>query len=336
MGRTQFKVAAVQAVPAFMDLQASVEKTIALIGEAAGSGAALVAFSEAWIPGFPFWAFVNAPFQAMPHFAAYKQNSLAIDSHEMHAIQAAAQQHGIHVALGFSELGGDSLYLAQALIDDRGQLVFTRRKLKPTMAERMVFGEGDGSDLVVAETAIGRIGALCCWEHLGPLNKFALYAQREQIHFAAWPSFGLDQAAVYAFGHEVNNAASKVYAVEGQCFVLAPCAVTDDALLKAIAGSVEAAAPFQSGGGYTMIYGPDGRELATPLDPHEEGILYADIDLGWIDMAKIAYDPNGHYARPDVVRLWLNPEQMDPVQAAYGGDEEREAAAGDDTDHARG
>ena len=318
MSDSQFKVAAVQAVPVFMDLSGSVEKTIRLIGEAANNGAALVAFSEAWIPGFPFWAFVNAPFQSMPHFAAYKQNSLAIDSDEMRAIQDAAARHGIHVALGFSERGDDSLYLAQALIDNTGEFAFTRRKLKPTMAERMVFGEGDGSDLVVADTAIGRVGALCCWEHLGPLNKFALYAQREQIHYAAWPSFGLDQDVIYAFGHEVNNAASKVYAVEGQCFVLAPCAVTDEALLERIAGSVQAAAPFRAGGGYTMIYGPDGRELAKPLGEHEEGILYADIDLGMIDLAKIAYDPNGHYARPDVVRLWLNDEQMTPVERVYG------------------
>jgi aliphatic nitrilase len=270
MARQQFKVAAVQAVPVFMDLAGAVQKTIALIGQAADNDAALVAFSEAWIPGFPFWAFVNAPFQAMPHFAGYRENSLAVDSDEMRAIQAAAAEHGIHVALGFSERGGDS-----------------------------------------------RVGALCCWEHLGPLNKFALYAQREQLHVAAWPSFGLDQEKIYAFGHEVNNAASKVYAVEGQCFVIAPCAVIDAALLEAIAGSVGAAAPFRTGGGFTMIYGPDGRELSEALDEHEEGILYADIDLGMIELAKIAYDPNGHYARPDVVRLWLNDEPMAPMQRTH-------------------
>ena len=314
MAETRFKVAAVQAVPVFMDLAGSVEKTVKLIGEAAGNGAKLVAFSEAWIPGFPFWAFVNAPFKGMPHFAAYQQNSLRVDSDEMRAIQAAANEYDIHVALGFSERGGDTLYLAQALIGDDGELVFARRKLKPTMAERMVFGEGDGSDLVVANTDLGRIGALCCWEHLGPLNKFALFAQREQIHYAAWPSFGLDTNMVYAFGHEVNNAASKVYAVEGQCFVVAPCAVIDEPLLEACAGSADAAAPFQTGGGHTMIWGPDGRELAEPLGEHEEGIVYADIDLSMIDMAKIAYDPNGHYARPDVVRLWLNTESMRPLE----------------------
>jgi aliphatic nitrilase len=320
MAKSQFKVAAVQAVPEFMDLAGSVSKTVKLIEEASGNGADLVAFSEAWIPGFPFWVFVNAPFKGMPHFARYRQNSLVVDSDEMRSIQKAAHDNNIHVALGFSELGDDTLYLAQALIDDHGEMVFSRRKLKPTMAERMVFGEGDGSDLIVADTDLGRIGALCCWEHLGPLNKFALYSQREQIHFAAWPSFGLDQNVVYAFGHEVNNAASKTYAVEGQCFVLAPCAVIDDAMLETMAGSAEAAAPFQSGGGYTMIYGPDGRELSKPLGEHEEGIVYADIDLNMIDMAKIAYDPNGHYARPDVLRLWLNDEPMSPVERATAND----------------
>jgi aliphatic nitrilase len=332
MAGTQFKIAAVQAVPVFMDLPGSVEKTVELIGQAADNDASLVAFSEAWIPGHPFWAFVNAPFQGMSHFKAYRENSLAVESDEMRAIQDAAQERGIHVALGFSERGGDSLYLAQALIDDQGKFIFARRKLKPTMAERMVFGEGDGSDLVVADTALGRVGALCCWEHLGPLNKFALYAQREQIHFAAWPSFGVDPEVLYAFGHEVSNAASKVYAVEGQCFVVAPCAIIDDALLTAIAGSVEAAAPFRAGGGYTMIYGPDGRELARPLGEHEEGIVYADVDLDWIDMAKIAYDPNGHYARPDVVRLWLNDKPMVPVQRAYGSVDRPEPPSSEDAD----
>ena len=87
-----------------------------------------------------------------------------------------------------------------------------------------MFGEGDGSDLSVYPTALGRIGALCCWEHLQPLSKYAMYAQNEQVHVAAWPSFSLYRGGAYALGPEVNNAASRIYAVEGQCFVLAPCA----------------------------------------------------------------------------------------------------------------
>ena len=200
MSKSQFKVAAVQAVPAFMDLAGSVNKTVALIKEASENGADLVAFSEAWIPGFPFWAFVNAPFQGMPHFARYRQNSLAVDSDEMRSIQKAAHDNDIHVALGFSERGGDTLYLAQALIDDQGTIVFSRRKLKPTMAERMVFGEGDGSDLIVADTDLGRIGALCCWEAFGTLEQIrfiyaagadsfrgvAKFWSRSECHLRIW------------------------------------------------------------------------------------------------------------------------------------------------------
>ena len=103
-------------------------------------------------------------------------------------------------SFGYSEKAGGSLYIAQALIDDQGNTVQTRRKLKPTHVERTVFGEGDGSDLTVCETAIGNIGSLCCWEHLQPLSKYAMYSQNEQIHCAAWPSFSLYRGGAYALG----------------------------------------------------------------------------------------------------------------------------------------
>jgi aliphatic nitrilase len=314
MADNPIRVAAVQAIPAYMDLAASVARTVELIAEASRGGAAFVAFSEAWIPGFPFWVFVDSPFPNMPRFKTYIDNSLAIDSPEMATICQAAATHRIFVMLGFSERGGDSLYLAQALIGNDGNLIYSRRKLKPTMAERMVFAEGGGVDLHVAETALGRIGGLCCWEHIGALNKYAMYSQREQMHVAAWPSFALSAAGPYAFGHQVSNSVSRVYAVEGQCFVLAPCSVVSPAMLPAIADREGRSDPFRAGGGFTMIYGPDGRELAAPIPEDQEGIMYAEVDLAHITLAKIAYDPNGHYARPDVTRLWLNRNSAPVVQ----------------------
>ena len=128
------------------------------------------------------------------------------------------------VVMGHSEKHGGSLYMGQWIIGPDGETIAQRRKLKPTHVERTVFGEGDGSDLAVHDTPLGRVGALCCWEHLQPLSKYAMYAQNEQVHIAAWPSFSLYRGGAYALGPEVNNAASRIYAVEGQCFVLAPCA----------------------------------------------------------------------------------------------------------------
>lgn len=310
---TTVKLAAVQAVPAFLDLAGSVEKTIALIDEAAAGGCDLIVFPEAWIPGYPFHIWLGAPAWSMRFVATYFDNSLALDSAEFAVIAAAAARNKIHVSLGFSERAGGSLYLAQALIGPDGLLISARRKLKPTHMERTVYGDGDGSDLTVSHTTIGRIGMLNCWEHLQPLSKYALYSQNEQIHCAAWPSFCLYPDKAYALGAEVNMAASRTYAVEGQCFVVAACAVTTDAMLDMICDTPEQRALMKTGGGSAMIFGPDGRELAPWIDPSSEGLVIAEVDLAAITYAKAIADPAGHYARPDATQLLLDRRRKRPV-----------------------
>jgi aliphatic nitrilase len=204
--------------------------------------------------------------------------------------------------------------MGQAVISADGTLVGARRKLKPTHVERTVFGEGDGSDLAVYDTALGRLGALCCWEHLQPLTKYAMFSQHEQVHVAAWPSFSVYKGAAYALGPEVNTAASQLYAAEGQVFVLAPCAVVGDAAVELFCDTPVKQQLLQRGGGFARIYGPDGRPLAEPLPEDAEGILYGDIDLTAIPFAKAAADPVGHYSRPDVTRLLLNRTERRPVE----------------------
>lgn len=306
MSRNQYRVAAVQAVPVYMDAAATTAKSITLMEQAAGQGVALVAFGEAWLPGYPYWVWLDGTFANMPRFHAYQAASVTVPGPEVDTLCAAAARLGIHVVMGISERAGGTLYLSQIGIDDTGALLFTRRKLRPTLAERMVYGEGNGSDLCVVQTNLGRIGALCCWEHMNPLGKYAMYAQHEQVHIAAWPSFGLDASSPHALGSEVNNAISRVYAVEGQCYVIAPTSIIDDATLAAVADRAGHSAPFRAGGGCARIYAPDGRSLGTPLPETVEGLVVADVDLEYINMAKIAADPVGHYARPDVLRLWFN------------------------------
>ena len=104
--------------------------------------------------------------------------------------------------------------------DLMGEVIANRRKLRPTHVERSVYGEGDGTGLVVHDTAIGRLGGLCCWEHLQPLSKYAMYSMDEQVHVASWPTRSLYAGKAFALGPEANLAASQVYALEGQCFVL--------------------------------------------------------------------------------------------------------------------
>ena len=309
-----FRAAAVQAAPVFLDLDASIAKAEDLIAQAARNGAKLIAFPETWLPGSPWFIWLDSPAWGMQFIQRYHDHSLVYGTPEAQRIADAARRHSIMVVMGLSEKRGGSLYMGQWIIDADGRTIAQRRKLKPTHVERTVFGEGDGTDLAVHETALGRIGALCCWEHLQPLSKYAMYAQDEQVHVAAWPSFSLYRGGAHALGAEVNNAASRIYAVEGQCFVLAPCATVSAEMVQMLCGDDPTKRQLLlEGGGFARIYAPDGQLMHEPLPENAEGLVYADLDLGLISLAKAAADPAGHYARPDVTRLLLDRTPGDRV-----------------------
>lgn len=310
----KFRAAAVQAAPVFLDLDGGIDKAVALIEEAASHGAKLIAFPETWLPGYPWFIWLDSPAWGMQFIQRYHDNSLVYGSPQAERLSRAAKDGAIMVVMGLSEKSGGSLYMGQWIIDAQGRTVAARRKLKPTHVERTIFGEGDGSDLTVFETDLGRVGALCCWEHLQPLSKYAMYAQNEQVHIAAWPSFSLYRGGAHALGAEVNNAASRIYAVEGQCFVLAPCATVSPEMIQTLCGDDPTKRQLLlEGGGFTGIYAPDGQLISEVLPEGQEGLVYADLDLGMISLAKAAADPAGHYSRPDVTRLWLDKTPGDRV-----------------------
>ncbi len=309
----QFKAAVVQASPVFMDLDGCVEKAVGLIEEAADNGARLVAFSECWFPGYPWWIWLSATAFNVPYFQQYHENCLAVGSAAFDRLGKAARDNGIYLSTGASERDYGSLYIAQFLFDDQGELLHARRKLKPTHMERTVFGEGNGSHFQVLDTDLGRIGQLCCWEHMQPLTKYAMYSMHEQVHVAAWPSFSCYPQA-FSLGPKANGAISQVYALEGQCFVLAPCGVFSQEMYDLMVKTDEQAALINVGGGYARIFAPDGSPMCEPLPETEEGLLYADIDLGAIAVAKSFADPVGHYSRPDVTRLLLNRDPQPRVE----------------------
>lgn len=314
-----FVVAAVQAAPVFLDREATVRKTIDLVEQAAARGAKLIALPECWIPGYPWWVWLDSPAWGMQFVGRYSQQAMSATGADAARIAAAAAAHDINVVMGYTEKDGGTLYISQLLIADDGKVIASRRKLKATHVERTVFGEGDGSDLKVHRTSIGNVGALCCWEHLSPLNKYALYAQNEEIHVGAWPSFSIYEGAAHALSAEVNTAVSQVYAVEGQCFVVAPSQIISPEMQDMLCDTDEKRALLKLGGGAARIYGPDGQSLTEPLKPDEEGLLFATIDLNQIAFAKAAADPVGHYSRPDVVRLLFNPERQRRVQRFSDG-----------------
>ena len=330
----KFKAAVVQAAPAFMDLAACVNKARALVKRAAQEGARLVTFPECWFPGYPWWIWLSAVAHNVKYFQAYHENSLTVGSDAFEELRRLARDNGVFLSAGASERDNGSLYIAQFLFDDRGELLQARRKLKPTHAERTVFGEGNGSHLEVLDTDIGNVGQLCCWEHLQPLTKYAMYSMHEQVHVAAWPSFSCYPQA-YSLGPQANNAASQVYALEGQCFVLAPCGVISREMIDLLVATEDQASLIRAGGGFAQIYAPDGSPMCEPLPESEEGLLFAELDLGAIAIAKSFADPVGHYSRPDVTRLLLNRssqpcvEEISPnaAEGAEAADDFEEAQA---------
>ncbi|KAL3454438.1 carbon-nitrogen hydrolase [Aspergillus insuetus] len=302
------RVAVTQAEPVWLDLEKTVEKTCTLIAEAAANGAQLVAFPECWIPGYPAWIWAR-PLDP-PLATAYIANSLRAPSEQLTRIQNTATKHKITVVLGFAENIHSSLYISQAIISASGELLTTRKKLKPTHMERTIFGDAADADAClrsVVDTPVGRVGALSCWEHIQPLLKYHTISQREAIHVAAWPPVsGFEgSAAPWSMSAEGTSSISQTYAIEAQSFVLHTTAVLTESGIERMALQ-QGGLMNKPGGGASAVFAPDGRKISEDIPADQEGIIYADLDFEEVSRARMLVDVCGHYSRPDL--LWLGVE----------------------------
>jgi len=319
------KVAVTQHEPVWLDLQATVEKTVQLIGEAASNGAQLIAFPETWIPGYPAWIWAR-PLDP-PLATRYIKNSLSYDSPEIQKICAAARQHSISVVLGFSENEHNSLYISQCVISGTGEIVMKRRKLKPTHMERTVFGDAGGSSLnnVVEMEGVGKVGALACWEHMQPLLKYHTTSLREQIHVAAWPPihpFQEGSQGLYSMSSDGCQVLSQAHAIESAAFVLHCTAVMTQTGITA--HGTEGNLMFgHIGGGYSAVFGPDGRRLTKPIPADQEGFVYAELPMDMLVSLRHFADSVGHYSRPELLWLGVDTREKRHVRRD-GGAEEKE------------
>ncbi len=299
------KVAAVQAASVLFDAVASVAKACRLTQEAAAAGAQLVLFPEAFVPayprGFSFGMVVGSRHpDGRKLWQRYWENSVEVPGPLTEQLGRAAQEAGVHLAIGVIERDSTysrgTLYCTLLYFGPDGRLLGKHRKLKPTGAERLIWGEGNGSTLAVLDTTVGRIGGLICWENYMPLARMTLYQQGVEIYLA--PT---------ADSRDTWQATLRHIACEGRCFVLG-CNqyVTKDMYPSALPCLAELAAqPDVMCRGGSVIISPLGEVIAGPLYD-QEGILYADLDMGEIVRSKLDFDVTGHYARPDVFRFAVN------------------------------
>jgi nitrilase len=306
------KVAVVQAAPVLFDREATVEKACQLIQKAAGQGAQLVLFPEAFIPAYPrglsFGMVVGSrkP-EGRQLWQYYWKGAVEIPSPATEALSATARETGSYVAIGIIErdtqFSGGTLYCTTLYFGPDGTILGKHRKLKPTGAERMIWGEGDGSTLTVLSTDLGKIGGLICWENYMPLARMSMYSKGIEFYLA--PT---------ADARDTWQATLCHIACEGRCFVLG-CNqfVTKEMYPEELQDHPELFnGPKVMCRGGSAIISPLGEEIAGPLYD-EEGILFADLDRGEIVRARLDFDVVGHYARPDVFQLFVNEQPTLPV-----------------------
>src|SRR3954454_24016302 len=297
------RVACIQAEPVVLDREATLDKLERLTAEAAGAGAQLIVFPEAFIPAYPssVWARAFAGWAeagAKEAFALLARESVTVPGPAEARIGAAAREHGVWVVTGVTEVDParpSTLYNSLLYHSPDGTLVERHRKLVPTNHERLGWGQGDGGGLRAFPTELGRLGGLICWENYMPLARFALYESGVEIYIASTADDGAAWQATLVH-----------IARESRSFVVAPshfqraAAYPDDFPLRALLDGVDVI-----GRGGSAVLGPDGAYLAGPLYD-EEGVLYAELDPARLWEERQRFDPAGHYHRPDVLQLTVN------------------------------
>ncbi len=287
----------------------TLDRAVELIGEAAAKGAELIVFPEAFVPGYPAWVWRLRPGGDWDLSEVLHQrlldNSVDLDADELAPVREATAAAGVTVVMGINErdggMGRTTLYNSLVMIGADGRILNHHRKLMPTNPERMIWGFGDGAGLRAAETPVGRIDALLCWENYMPLARFALYAQGMDIHIA--PSYDSGEGWIGTCRH---------IAREGGCWVIGSGVALRNRDLPDDFPERERLYPSSEdwiNPGDSLVVAPGGELVAGPLNERQD-LLYVDIDARRAAGARRTLDVAGHYARPDVLQLQVNRQRQ--------------------------
>ena len=293
------RAAAAQLSPDLEKAEGTLAKVLDAMDEAAARGVELIVFPETFIPYYPYFSFVYPPVKCGAEHLRLYDNAVQVPGPVTDAIAERAKAHAMVAVLGVNERDHGTLYNAQLIFDADGRLALKRRKITPTYHERMIWGQGDASGLKVAQTQVGKVGALACWEHYNPLARYALMTQHEEIHCSQFP--GSLVGPIFA---DQIEATIRHHALESGCFVVnATGWLTDDQIYSITPD--ESLHKALRDGCNTAIISPEGVHLAEPLTAGE-GLVIADLDMKLITKRKRMMDSVGHYSRPELLTLLIN------------------------------
>jgi nitrilase len=243
--------------------------------------------------------------------ARLRAGSVSLAADELAPLREAAAGNGVTVVCGIherdSEFGGGTLYNSVVVIGPDGALLNRHRKLMPTNPERMVWGQGDASGLRVVDTPAGRVGALICWESYMPLARYAMYAQGIEVYVT--PTYDSGERTVATMQHIAREAGCWVVSC-GSAFRGCDIPEGFPGRAELFPNPDEWVNP-----GDSVVVAPGGKVAAGPLH-EEQAILYAEIDLERVGMARRSLDVVGHYARPDLFQLHVDTRPRKPLEFA--------------------
>jgi len=302
------RVAAVQAAPVFLDTAATIDKACALIAEAAGNGAELVAFPEVFVSAYPYWNWLMTPIEGAAWHERLYRASVRVDGPKVAALCAAARDHGCTVVIGINErdpVSVGTLYNTNLIIGADGTLLGRHRKLVPTWAEKLSWTGGDGSSIRVYDTPVGPLGTLACGENTNTLARFALLSQGELVHVANYIALPVAPTS-YNMAEAIKIRAT-AHSFEGKVFTVVACSAISPEIIDAMSADRPQNRELLSrpNSAWSGVIDPHGNPVGEPLID-DEGIVYADIDLGECIRPKLMHDIIGGYNRFDIFNLTVD------------------------------
>lgn len=299
------KIAVVQAAPVMFDKIKCIEKTVDLIQEAAKQSAQLIVFPELFVPGYPYgmtfgFNVGSRNEDGRKDWKLYYDNSILVPGEETKTIALAAKEAHAYVSIGVSERDAVSgtLYNTNLFFTPEGELASVHRKLKPTGAERVVWGDADKGYFPVLDTPWGPMGSLICWESYMPLARVALYEKGVSLYIS--PNTNDNSEWQSTIQH---------IALEGHCyFINCNMYFTKEMYPKNLHCNeeIDKLSDIVCRGG-SCIIDPYGHYETQPVWD-QEAIIYADLDMEKVPASKMEFDVCGHYSRPDVLKFSASEE----------------------------